>query len=276
MLIRISLIVAILAGLAVGALNIVKVKDNIIGLRTDLTTTSNTLDTTEGTLKTTKLNLDKTTADLKQTKTTLATTTTERDEALVKAEAQNKRASDLSESLAKTQKDRDDAQADLAAYKATGKTAQQVLALTKDLKEAQDAVVEAQIVIKGQQNKVAILQARLDKYEGSNVVVYLPQKLQGKIVVADPKWDFVVLNIGLDQGVKQDGELLVSRGGILVAKIIVRSVQKDRSNANDYLATSTQRVSRITVILIWPGYCKSFSIFEAILRAKANACSSFT
>ena len=56
--------------------------------------------------------------------------------------------------------------------------------------------------------------------------------LKGKIVAVDPKWDFVVLNIGGDQGVLQDGEMLVSRDGKLVAKVIVRSVQKDRCIAN--------------------------------------------
>ena len=63
-------------------------------------------------------------------------------------------------------------------------------------------------------------------------MIKLPADLKGKILVVDPKWDFVVLNIGEDQGVIQDGELLVSRDGKLVAKVIVRSVEKDRSIAN--------------------------------------------
>jgi cell shape-determining protein MreC len=62
--------------------------------------------------------------------------------------------------------------------------------------------------------------------------VTLRPDLHGKILQVDPKWDFVVLNIGEDQGVVSDGELLVSRGGKLVAKVIVRSVQKDSCIAN--------------------------------------------
>jgi hypothetical protein len=42
----------------------------------------------------------------------------------------------------------------------------------------------------------------------------------------------VVLNIGQDQGVLNNGELLVSRDGKLVAKVVVRSLEKDRSIAN--------------------------------------------
>jgi len=52
------------------------------------------------------------------------------------------------------------------------------------------------------------------------------------VVVVDPKWDFVVLNIGTDQSVLEHGEMLVSRNGKLVAKVIVRTVDKDRCIAN--------------------------------------------
>jgi hypothetical protein len=52
------------------------------------------------------------------------------------------------------------------------------------------------------------------------------------VAATDPKWDFVVLNVGDAQGVKKDGELLISRGGKLVAKVIVTSLQKDRCIAN--------------------------------------------
>ena len=51
-------------------------------------------------------------------------------------------------------------------------------------------------------------------------------------MAVDPKWEFVVLNVGEDQGVLPDGEMLVSRDGKLVAKVIVRSVQKNRCIAN--------------------------------------------
>jgi hypothetical protein len=41
-----------------------------------------------------------------------------------------------------------------------------------------------------------------------------------------------VLDIGENQGVQEYGELLVNRNGKLVAKVKIRSVQKDRSIAN--------------------------------------------
>jgi hypothetical protein len=62
--------------------------------------------------------------------------------------------------------------------------------------------------------------------------VFLPASLRGKVLVTDPKWNFVVLNVGENQGVLEYGEFLVNRNGKLVAKVMVRTVQKDRSIAN--------------------------------------------
>src|SRR5258707_771861 len=47
------------------------------------------------------------------------------------------------------------------------------------------------------------------------------------------------------------------------------------ADEEDYhFAYSTQRVSRTTVTLIWPGYCSSPSIFLLMLRASAIASPS--
>ena len=59
-----------------------------------------------------------------------------------------------------------------------------------------------------------------------------PKASVGKVLVADPKWDFVVLNIGSKQGAVEDGVMLVNRNGRLVAKVKLSGVQPDRSIAN--------------------------------------------
>ena len=74
--------------------------------------------------------------------------------------------------------------------------------------------------------------ARLAKYEGEENFVKLRADLTGKVVEVDPKWDFVVLDIGDEQGAVQSGEMLVSREGKLVAKVVITRVEKDRSIAN--------------------------------------------
>lgn len=232
MLLRISLILAILAGLGAGGIGYYEWSTQIPALtkqRDD-----------EHTAKVEKINelastnkvLKATLATLAQTQTELADTKAERDKAAARAEAQAKRADELSDKLAKTTAERDDAQNQLASYKASELTPDQVVKLKKNLLDAQaqiNAINGEKLVLSRELVKT---KARLLMYEDPEHFVKLRADLKGKVVVVDPKWDFVVLNIGGDDGVIEDGEMLVSRDGHLVAKVIVRTVQKDRSIAN--------------------------------------------
>jgi len=232
MLIRISLIVAIIAGLAVSGLNFLKVKEKITTIQQQREDERNAKVQAQTELASTKKDLEKTSADLKSTKATLETTTAERDKAVGDLAAQTKRAAELVAERDKIRKERDDAQADLEAYKGTGLKPDQILAMNKQYKDLQAALDASQDEKKLLGQKISRLQTELDRYVNPEKPVYLPASLVGKVLVTDPKWNFVVLNIGLDQGVKEYGELLVNRNGKLVAKVIIRSAQKDRCIAN--------------------------------------------
>jgi len=232
MLIRISLIVAILAGLAVGGLNFVKVKEKITTLQTDLKQQTDGRIKAETELASTKKDLTKTTAELKQTKTELEAATAAKEKADAEVAAQTKRADKLTEDLNKTRQERDNAQSDLAAFKATGLTPQQILGMDKAFKALQDNLTVSESENKILMQKLKKVETELAVYKDKDFFVTLPAGLKGKVLVADPKWNFVVLNVGEDQGVLERGELLVNRNGRLVAKVVVRSVQKDRSIAN--------------------------------------------
>jgi hypothetical protein len=232
MFIRISLIVAIAAALFVGGWNVVKVREKITALVSQRDDERGKKVEALSNLSKAKTELTKSQAALKQTTQDLADAKTEREKAVVTAAAQTKRADELSDKLAKTTQERDDSLNQLGAYKATGLTSDQVGKLSRTLKEAQEAVEivnEEKLVL---QRALTRLQGRLAKYEGPDPTIRLRADLRGKILVVDPKWDFVVLNIGQDQGVLEDGELLVSREGKLVAKVVVRSVEKTRCIAN--------------------------------------------
>ena len=127
---------------------------------------------------------------------------------------------------------RDAAQAELAAYKATGKSPQEVLQLLALIKQDQDTINVLNDEGKRLDRIIVRQKSQLDALIGTSSFVTLPADLKGQVVVVDPKWDFVVLNIGDEQGVIENGEMLVSRDGKLVAKVIVRTVQKDRCIAN--------------------------------------------
>ena len=232
MLIRISLIIAILAGLAAGALNFLKVKEKIETIATERNEWHGKFDKTDAELTTTKRDLDKTSKDLKQTQETLATTTKDRDAAVAEAAAQIKKSTELAGKLTTTTEERDDARANLAAYVATGYKAEQIGALGKQIDRAQKALEAMADEKKILERALTRKTAELDRLIGKTEIIEMPAKLQGKVVVSDPKWDFVVINVGEDEGVLPYGELLVSRAGVLVAKVIVRDVQKGRSIAN--------------------------------------------
>ena len=75
--------------------------------------------------------------------------------------------------------------------------------------------------------------AKLQQYEtGGEAIVELPPGTKGKIMVVDPKWNFVVLDIGQQQGLLPNGVLMVSRDAKLVGKVKIVSVEPHRSIAN--------------------------------------------
>lgn len=232
MLIRISLIIAIIACIAAAALNFVKVKEKITIVVAERDDWKQKFTDTEAELNTTKTTLAKTEKELNQTKETLVATQQERDKAVADLDVQTKKSNELAANLAKTTQERDTAQAELAAYVATGYKPEQIAALGKQINKLQttlDALQEEKKVLQYAYEKT---RTELEYITGKIPYVTLPAELKGKVLVADPKWEFVVLNVGQDQGAKPRGELLVSRDGKLVAKVIISDVQKDRSIAN--------------------------------------------
>lgn len=232
MLIRISLIIAIIAGLAAGALNFIKVKEKIDTVVTERNDWNQKYVKTDAELNTTKGELAKTEKELTKTKDTLVKTEAERAAAVAEAETQIKKATELSQKLTETTTQRDNARADLAAYVATGFTPPQIAGLGKQIKDAQEAldisVQEKKII----QRSLEKAMAQIEWLSGTNTTITMRSDLKGKVLVTDPKWDFVVLSVGEDAGAKVHGELLVSRDGKLVAKVIISEVQKGRCIAN--------------------------------------------
>src|SRR3954471_12261138 len=232
MLVRICLILAIIAGLAVGGLNFVMVKEKITTLQTNLKTETEAHKKFETDFHRTKSELDKTNAVLKATQETLKVTEEEKTKAVAEAANQTKRADKLNDDLVRTRGERDGAQSELSAYKAAGMTPEQILNANKVIKTLQDNLGGSQDENKLLGQKISNLENQLAKYTDPDRPVTLPSGLTGKVLVSDPKWHFVVLNVGADQKVLERAELLINRDGKLVAKVKVASVQKDRCVCN--------------------------------------------
>ncbi len=232
MLLRISLILAVVAGLAVAVVNGVFVRDHVTTLVTNLKEQTEGRQAAERERDSTKKDLEKKTAELNTTKQALETATADKEKAQTEAEAQTKRADKLNDDLNKTRQERDEAQTELSAFKAIGPSAKDLLIMRQEFKSVQDALDGAKDENKILGQNITKLENRLAKYEHPERHILLPAGLLGKVVETDPKWKFVVLNVGENQGVLEDGELYVNRDGKLVAKVKVSSVQKNRCIAN--------------------------------------------
>ena len=158
-----------------------------------------------------------------ETKNQLAAATT-------KAREQETRVNTLDQQLTQTKQTLTGVQADLAAWNANGLRVDQVKSV---IAEAQKLRWTNQALTA----EVQILAALLAKKtpadnDPTDEDPALPNGLTGKVLAVDPKYDFVVLDIGATKGVAPMGTLLVSRNSKLVAKIKVSGVQEERSIAN--------------------------------------------
>jgi len=217
-LIQVSLAVAILAGLAAGALNFTILKQRITRLQSDLGAQTTARATAEA-------ELSKTRTELARTTTALDAAVREKENALATSAAEIRRAERLDQDLRAVRQERNAAQAELARYKGAGMEPEQIISVAQTLKNLRKNLTDAQGEAQSLRAKLK-LTARLDTDDP------LPPDLRANVVAFDPKWHFIILDAGQEQGVVEHGELLISRQGKLIAKAEIRGVQKTRCIAN--------------------------------------------
>jgi hypothetical protein len=230
MLIRVCLIVAIVAGLAATGISFFKVRERLVE-------TMDARDQFERERNQERTAKQKALAELRDTQETLTTTSntlvrTQSDLQVmtVRAKDQETRAITLGRDLERTRSERDTAQQLLARYEGIGTPDELrgMIASFKALQEQRDTYIEESKVL-ARQN--ARLHNRLLLYEDPNQRPQMPG-VRGTVLAVDPKYDFVILDIGEDDGVKERGELLVNRNGQFVGKLEISTVQSKRSVAN--------------------------------------------
>lgn len=230
---RIALGIAILAAVAATALVWLQVRpqvETIITARNDFEKQSK--DERAAKVKTQK-ELAETKGKLDTTEKTLAETTTLKNAAEAKFVAAQNEAKALTVKLTSTSEELRGKDQELSAWKATGLTVEQVKGVVVELKSTKDVNLALEDEKKLLNRENTRLNRELDGLRGTNEVeVALRPGTTGRILVVDPKWDFVVLNIGEKEELKPNGVLMVSREGKLIGKIKVSRVQQDRSIAN--------------------------------------------
>jgi hypothetical protein len=145
---------------------------------------------------------------------------------------QQKRADKASSDLVNMTEERNTARQELNQWTALGIPIDQVrqqLDQNKRLTSERTALVAEN---KTFSRKVTELSGRLRRYEGEPSEPPLPAGTKGKVVAVDPKYDFVVIDIGANQGLVPDASMLVNRDGRLVAKVKITRVEPNRAIAN--------------------------------------------
>ena len=147
-------------------------------------------------------------------------------------ESEQKRANGLKQDLDKTRLELTEAQQELSRWKLVGLDPSQI----KDLIASEKTLRTANQAMQGENKllskKVVDQAKRILELTGTQEDVPLPPTARGKVSVVDPKWGFVVLNVGEKQGVEKNGVLMISRNARLVAKVRIMSVEAERSVAN--------------------------------------------
>lgn len=235
MLLRICLIVAILGGGAVVAVNYVKVKPAIETVVTARDNEKQQKEAAQKELTSTKKDRDATKALLNTANNNLTNVAKQLATEKGTAQALEARNTELTTKLAEAQGQRDKYQAEMAKWAQTSIRPEDVAVLQSNLVKATKAVAGVEqeksllaSALEDATNKLRRLQAP----SGENLIPELPPGLRGQIVAVDPKYGFVILNMGEDKKLQVNGILLVARDGKLVAKLQIARVDKTQSVAN--------------------------------------------
>ncbi len=182
----------------------------------------------QGELNETKQTLETTKSDLETTKTSLAGKTAE-------AEAANKKVGELTGTVNAKNKEIADIKAANAEFVAYGKSMKEikdtfarlpVVTKERDVFTAENKVLQVEV------NRLKNKMRELDKNSLIAPAVRLPAGLSGKVISVDPRYEFVIINVGGKQGALVDGEMVITRSGEVVGKLRISTVEADYSVAN--------------------------------------------
>ncbi len=232
MLTRISLIVVILAGIGALVFGQMQVKQKI-----DETIAKR--DTNYKSWKEQEARANGLDKQLAATKEELAAKVTELAKALEALGVKDQEIARLNGDLGRSQAnlrdaraERDRALAKLQQYELTGLQPDEIKEVIARLKKSLEDIKGLEAVVVDRNRDIAGLKARIEDLIGGDAPVILPAGLKGKIVTVDPKWDFVVINLGKSNGLLVNGQMLVSRNGKLLAKVKIVNVMEDKAIAN--------------------------------------------
>ncbi len=192
------------------------------GTESTLAKTTNDLKTTTATLEAAEADKTKLAADLTSKESELATTKGQLDVAAKESADKDAKIADLEKQIA-----------DVTVNLPAGSDGGMDLRATIDGLNQQVQDANAQITSLQEKNKSdqAVI-AEYKKQEEVRKTKIMQQGLEGRVLAVNPAWNFVVLSIGDKQGVVNNAELLLKRGGQYLGKVRITSVEPSTSIAD--------------------------------------------
>jgi len=233
MLLKISLGLAILAGVAALFVSHVQVGGKITTLQETLTSTEASLQASVQEATTLKKDIKTVRTQFEDTTIQLNAATNQLAVAKAVASEQQERADKAMVELNTTTAERNTAQAELSQWRLFEMTPEQIrnnLAKLRTTERERDVfTAENKTLTK----ETLRLKRELLRYTGgTEPEVILPAGTKGSVVAVDPKYDFVILDIGGNQGVIENAKMLINRDGKLIGKVKITTVEANRAVAN--------------------------------------------
>jgi outer membrane murein-binding lipoprotein Lpp len=195
---------------------------------------SSELDLSKASLKKTKDELETAKKDLGETTTkltdassksqTLQSSLTEAESKVTKLETDLKAAKEKVETA--------EAKVEEINKALDGKSATEVKAAALKAQEELSALQREKKIIDDQLAAASAEVAKLKDAKKRSETGDMPPGIAGKIMSINPAWNFVVMNVGQDEGVVENGLFIVYRGKELVGKVKVVSTEAHTSVAD--------------------------------------------
>jgi hypothetical protein len=229
---KILLVLSLLINIGTFAISHTLVQKRITDEEEAHAQTQTTLDSTRQELTSTKTTLQNTEAELASTKTELAQT----QQSLQNEKTARQQAETAAANARKAQRD---AESKRDMVISENKAFFDLNMKVAEIKKIRDRLPKAEAELVTTKKELDIVATENRKLANTILKIRppveapdLPEGLIGEVTTFDPRYEFVVLNIGAADGVKMHGEFMLSREGRYLGKAKVTRVEDQYSVAN--------------------------------------------
>jgi chromosome segregation ATPase len=236
MLTKILLILAILAGIAAVILGFTQVKPKVEKLQGDLVDVTKERIRQEKRAVKAEKDFARTTGELKDERTAHDATRRERETAKSERDAAIAQGKQLQAKIETLTSELTASKQELNAWANLGIPVEKIKEMIAQLKEQQqfnealqgeNKILAQKLKSREDYIKILLGEKTYDDEEG----IPMAPGLKARVVSVDPKWNFVVLDIGKNQEAMEGGNMLIYRDGKLISKVKIRTVTETNSVA---------------------------------------------